>query len=638
MSIAGSVQYLSQDVAIQLRAVAEQLERGQAETPLADQANALIEPPDSSISIVLLGLHPEARTAALTWLVGPQHHSISIKLSEPLDILDVCLQERGYSLETDSEGRLDFETPESFASALSATENQSTDLAEPIRMALAAPLPLRNLQIVVVRDSATVLRTPDLLGRLVSRAPVLMIAAAGDYDPTPNDIESIRMLSELIAGVWPVFLGTMPERPPSWLPVVAASKVSIFPPNELSEGGSFMPDFIIRGPSHPIRMGLSTIASAERASRLLDMIQERFETDLRQLQSRQKREARLERSADAASTEQDLKLLFDRCKLQLTDDFNKLMQSLREGNRRSLLKSGELAQNLDRLLSSLQPTDLEHETSSKSIHLTLKQEVLLDFRRRLAKVLRQQVDEDCVVIRDCLEETRRAAEVVLADTGSVNKSLALTPPDNRSLWEPLAEMLDLDIKYRGEIPRRGFMQRLGEGRRVVFVALMALSLVGSFVGFNIRQAAWAGIVFLILFVGVVAYTFKSWQREEDETLNKEIERVRESVAAEFNRVLNEVLREKQSRLQQTLDEIKREALTKLDSALREAQLSKAQATESERRDARSKLKLIDQRLKELNGLNQQITKLRQMISDWAVRAKEDLSKLLTRPSSKEVGA
>ena len=166
----------------------------------------------------------------------------------------------------------------------------------------------------------------------------------------------------------------------------------------------------------------------------------------------------------------------------------------------------------------------------------------------------------------------------------------------------------------------------------------ALSLVGSFVGFNIRQAAWAGIVFLILFVGVVAYTFKSWQREEDETLNKEIERVRESVAAEFNRVLNEILREKQSRLQQTLDEIKREALTKLDSALREAQLSKAQATESERRDARSKLKLIDQRLKELNGLNQQITKLRQMISDWAVRAKEDLSKLLTRPSSKEVGA
>ena len=240
MSIAGSVQYLSQDVAIQLRAVAEQLERGQAETPLADQANALVEPPDSSISIVLLGLHPEARTAALTWLVGPQHHSISIKLSEPLDIFDVCLQERGYSLETDSEGRLDFETPESFASALSAAENQSTDLAEPIRMALAAPLPLRNLQIIVVRDSATVLRTPDLLGRLVSRAPVLMIAAASDYDATPNDIEGIRMLSGLIAGIWPVFLGKMPERPPSWLPVVAA-EITIFPPNELFEGGSFMP-------------------------------------------------------------------------------------------------------------------------------------------------------------------------------------------------------------------------------------------------------------------------------------------------------------------------------------------------------------------------------------------------------------
>ncbi|WP_300335503.1 hypothetical protein [Accumulibacter sp.] len=104
--------YTPREGAQQLRAIAEQLERGQAETPLVDQADALLGPPDSSVSVVLLGLDPAARATALTWLVGPQHHSVTIKLSEPLEMLEVHLQERGYSLETESQGRSDFESAE----------------------------------------------------------------------------------------------------------------------------------------------------------------------------------------------------------------------------------------------------------------------------------------------------------------------------------------------------------------------------------------------------------------------------------------------------------------------------------------------------------------------------------------------
>jgi len=178
------------EVAQQLRAIAEQLERGQAETPLVDQADALLGPPDSallgppdsSVSVVLLGLDPAARATALTWLVGPQHHSVTIKLSEPLEMLEVHLQERGYSLETESQGRSDFESAERLAAAFADLGSASPDLAEPIRLALAAPPPLRNLHLIVTRDSATVLRYPAILGTLVNRAPVLMVAAAGDYD------------------------------------------------------------------------------------------------------------------------------------------------------------------------------------------------------------------------------------------------------------------------------------------------------------------------------------------------------------------------------------------------------------------------------------------------------------------------
>lgn len=627
-------------VAQQLRAIAEQLERGQAETPLVDQADALLAPPDSSLAVVLLGLQPAARATALTWLVGPQHHSVTISLSEPLDLLEVRLQERGYSLETASRGKSDFDSAERLASAFADLGSASPDLAEPIRLALAAPPPLRNLQLIVTRDSATVLRYPAILGTLVNRAPVLMVAAAGDYRPTPDDLDAIQMLAGAVAGIWPVVVGAAPAAAPIWLRPLAAAGPTVLPVSVLTEGGSFLPDFIARGPTHPLRQSLSGIALAQRASSLVDMIQERFETDLRQLQSRQKREARLERAADGAAKEQDLKLVFDRYKLRLNDEFNKLLQSLREENRRAVLKSGELAQVLEQLLASLQAADLDRETSSRTIRLSLKTEVLVDFRRRLSKALRYQLDEECVLIRDSLEETRRSAEGLLAETGAVNRSLALTPPDNRALWEPLAEMLELDIKYRGEIPRRGFLQRLGEGRRIVFVAMMALSLVGSFVGFNVRQAAWAGVAFLVLFLGTVAFTYRSWQREEEEGFDKEIERVRESVAAEFNRVLNDILREKQGRLQQVLDDIKRQAVSRLDAALREAQLNLAHGTESERRDARAKLKLIEQRLRELQGFGQQVGKLRQIVSDWFEQASDTLRKSATpsSSSSSEAGA
>lgn len=631
-----ALSYAPREVAQQLRGMAEQLERGQAETPLVDQAESLLGLPDSAVSVVLLGLEPAARAAALAWLVGPQHHSVTIRLSEPLDTLEVRLQERGYSLETDSQGRSEFDSAARLAAALEALGSASPDLAAPIRLALAAPPALRNLHLVVMRDAATVRRSPAILGSLVNRAPILLVAATGEYRPTPDDLEAIPMLAGCVAGIWPLIVGPAPAAAPIWLRPLAATGLTLLPVHVLGEGGSFLPDFIARGPNHPIRQALSGMALAQRGSSLIDMIQERFETDLRQLQSRQKREARLERAADGAAREQDVKLLFDRYKLQLNDEFNKLMQSLREGNRRALLKSGEIAQVLEQLLASLQATDLDRETSSKTIRLSLKTEVLADFRRRLSKALRYQLDEECVLIRDSLEETRRGAEALLAESGAVNRSLALTPPDNRALWEPLAEMLDLDIKYRGEIPRRGFMQRLGEGRRIVFVGMMALSLVGSFVGFNVRQAAWAGVAFLMLFLGAVAYTYRTWQHEEEESFGKEIERVRESVAAEFNRVLNDILREKQSRLQQALDEIKRQAVTRLDAALREAQLGKAQATESERRDARAKLKLIEQRLRELQGLGQQVGKLRQQVGEWVEQAREALRR--SAADSREAGA
>lgn len=622
------------EAAHQLRTIAEQLERGQAETPLVDQADSLLSSPDQRLTIVLLGLDPASKAAALSWVIGPQHHTVAVKLTAPLDLLDIRLQERGFTLEADGQGRQEFDAPEAFASAIDALGLKGDELSVPLCVALAAPLPLRNLQILVIREPDTLLRSPGLLEASASRAPVLMVAASGDHQLSANERDQIANLSGMVAALWPVVVQAESTVTGDLQTILAPLGVPLLPTTLLSPEGSFVPDFIIRGSAHPVRAALSTVAQAERCMRLLDMIQERFDSDLRQIQARQKREARLERSLDSSAKEIDSKQSLDRAKQRFSEEIAQLLQSVRESGRRSLMKSGDVGKVLDQLLSSLQSGDLNREASSKVVRLSLKPEVLTEFRKRLAKVLRDQVNEECVLIRDGLDESRRSLETALAEVGSSSRGIAMIPPDSRSVWDPLAEMLELDIAYKGEIPRRGFLQRLGEGRRVVFVLLMALSLVGSFAGFNIRQAAWAGVVFLILFIGVVAYTYKSWEKEDEESLIKEIERVRESVSTEFNRVLNEVLREKQSRLQQALDEIKRETSSKLDFLGKEASSSKASQADAERKESRSKLKVLDQRLKELGGLGQQLNRVRQVVVDAVQKSRSELQRLLS-PSAQQ---
>ena len=62
--------------------------------------------------------------------------------------------------------------------------------------------------------------------------------------------------------------------------------------------------------------------------------------------------------------------------------------------------------------------------------------------------------------------------------------------------------------------------------------------------------------------------------------------------------------------------------------MREAQLNKSQATEAERRDARAKLKLIDQRLRDFQGMDVHISRLRQGVTALGREATAGLGQVI----------
>jgi hypothetical protein len=179
------------------------------------------------------------------------------------------------------------------------------------------------------------------------------------------------------------------------------------------------------------------------------------------------------------------------------------------------------------------------------------------------------------------------------------------------IWGPIDELLHLQTRYAGEIPRRGFLQRLGEGRRVVFTLLMVGSLVGGFMGFNIRRAAGMGPVFLLLFVGVVIYTYFSWRAEDRAVFETELGRLREALSMDFSRLLSEVLRERQNRLQAAIEDVRRDVGVSIDAAQREAAAGAAAAGEQERRASRTRLRVVEQRLREVQAMGHALARTRQ---------------------------
>ena len=79
--------------------VCEVLERGQADRPLAEHFNNILQSKNNPLSIVVLALNQTARSAVLSWLYGKEFSSLSVKVIEQLGLVELSLSEKGYHLQ-----------------------------------------------------------------------------------------------------------------------------------------------------------------------------------------------------------------------------------------------------------------------------------------------------------------------------------------------------------------------------------------------------------------------------------------------------------------------------------------------------------------------------------------------------------
>ncbi len=625
------------EVARSATAVAAQLEHSQAEQPMVDLARGLQTSQAPTLCFTVLAASQVARDALLRWLVGPHHALVQVEGAAALGVVEIQLQQQGFAIGAGTQKRQQFSSADEFGLALShalPAFTQANAGSEPLVLALACAPAASDLRLAVLPAPGQVPSLTSLPARLAARPSVLLVVAEAAHRFGPEEQAALAALSPLCFAAWPVVVGETEEPEPAartaraWglggLPLLPAQALAL-------DASTPLPDFLKRQLATPMAAALQQITQARAASALVDMLAERHESEQAQVRSRLKREQRLEKSNEGTAVDASTRSALDQARAKAAEEFTMLAQSLRETQRRSVTRSGPLGEVMSEVSRSVQERDLLREEAGKLVRLSLDPAFSDQARSRLAKAARRQLDEHCIVIRDSFELIRGRAETALAAGGARTLSVPLEMPDATALWEALRDSVQVSLRYRGEIPRRGFMQRLGAGRQMVFGVLMVLSLVGSFAGFNVRRMAFAGVFMLLLFIAAVVWTFHSWKAEDAAALTREMEKVREGVLADLERLGADVSRDMQARLLEFIEVAKREFGARLDAASKEWQSSAAAQLDGERKETRQRIKLIEQRDRELQTLAQQLGKARLQAMQVNSEALGALRDALLRP-------
>ena len=564
--------------------IATDLERGQAESPLAEHFSAISrEWGETPFTLMIFGADAAAREHfVLDWL-GDNFRAV-VAVPAPLHgMIELNFGHGGFRAQSADGAWQVFDRFESLLAAINSEAAPAISMPKPAGSTRFALLIPQHCTSDIFESQA------NLFGRVD-----LVVYLRGD-EPS-----QLSLLSAFPA-VQPVSVEA------------AAGGFSLHGhcvqlPNRADTGAGFLQEFLAER-SVPARELLFAWARLPRIRQAVLALQLRVEQTGKQIALKRQREEQGSKGDGVQVIDPGFRRPFDQLKGQIQEDVQALMRGAVESSRRGLLPAGPLTQALAEHLQQLRADDLRQEAGNQSVRLSVDPEFLQHFQRSLRRSLREELRKDLQQITDGLALLRQGAETQLQQLTQKPISLAAAAPSETDVWQRMNELLAVDIRYRGEMPKRGFLQRLGEGRKIVFAVMMILSLVGSMVGLNWRGMAVFGIGFLLLFFGAVFYTFRSWRREDAERLETEVVRVREQLEQEARRLIGEVQKEKQAKLAEALEQNKRTLLARIDDALREATEQEQSNQVASRDKARARLKRLDQQLRELQQIQPRMIRL-----------------------------
>lgn len=626
-------------VSNQGQAVCEQLERGQAETPLAEHFKSIENDINASpFSIILLGLTTTARTAALAWLYGKDFSVLSVNVVKQLGLVEISLRERGYTLEKSDGQRQEFDRLDPFMEALQASDilspHDGEQWLDPVRLGINSSTGLQGLKVYMPESPEMVLKNPGLLNRVITQANLLVVAAPLHHQLNDSDQQAIMEMSQNMQGFWPLLVvdeleGDTSEPTNKWWERHDSPTIQIKPQLLTTHIDASIPN-MLQDIDNNVRQTLFLHLQAQRVVHASEAVAERSQQELRQLQGRKNREQRKSQTSESdlksTSTERHQ---WDDIRNNLSDGLSQLNKFVQQQGKKNLLPEGDLLNQLNHYVGKLQISDLDQEPGHKNIKLTIKDRFLDDLKHHLKGLLKKQLKADLAHVEQGLNNQQKQMETDTASLTGHPQIFAITLPDEKVLWANLKEQLSVSIRYRGEMPKRGFTARLSDGRK----AIMGISMMAMVIG-GIFKAVWGvdfrAMIMLIaplIFIGAIVYSYVVWPKEDAERFAKELDRIHDGLTNEIKRLLSELEREKQTRIAEHLDSEKKSLWRKLDEIIRNNQSEQEQSLTQQRQQAKKRLSQIEQQIKDMQIVEREIAALQRQCDVLTREGQQQLNKV-----------
>lgn len=599
--------------------LAGQMERGNANAPLGKHFQLLSS--DMSDTALAMGCMPftaGARAALLNWIVEDEVFSAD---TLPNETPPLSIATHAGSWDIGDANPVEYGDAVQFSAAIAQVLTQNKAIAASVIAHVPERGELRGVRFVVAPPVGGSIGLHNCYARV---ADMLLVVAPVDFELTQEHKELLREAADTIAGIWPIVTPAESESAQStrtcgWWDDAAFMRAAVkLPPLLLNEPTRPMMPAFLHDANNPTRRVLRAARVSKRCQMASEALADVHMREMAKLRALRGREDRITRMIEGAGAGDDAREEVEAIKLGITEDFAQLGKVLQEQNRKSILHSSQMNQSLAQLLLTLHTGDLEEEPMHDTIRLTLERSFIERIIEMLKRELREQYREDILLIKTALERCRDKTRVQVEALTGNRAALGVHTFDENGAWEAIRDALVLEINYRGEMPKRGFLQRLGEGRQAMFLAMMVISLGGTVAGGNLRQYEWYKWLMWtlpVVFVVGVVLSFKSWREADESRMHRELDRVRDQLNSELKRLIGDLQREKLTRIQDVIEASRREIARRVDVAVREYSTAKQERVNRLRQEGREKLRNLDQRSRDVQGLSSGVSRLRQMSSD-----------------------
>lgn len=595
--------------ALDLLAHAQMVESGLGETPLQNHIQTLAQPPmpgmgAEGLSVVLTGLSANAVAKTLSLWLGGDYFSCRALIPSRASCFELSAETGSSWQFTAGSTTSTFESLPALAAAIESHENSTAGPArsplERCLIRLPGPEGCDGLRVFVPANLEALRSHAALTSWLGDQARLVVLTGHADDNLDSAGVEALQPLVAAVGALRCLVLSGAESRAglPAWVRMLNAS-LQLAP--QLLQDPT--PQALTGGAAETgMLREFARLRQLEGAGLLL---QDSLNTDSTSTQNRRRR-VDPSRTAISPSTmgENSPRGKLERVLRPFQRDLEELRKNRDEQAARAIGPEGPLYQAVQRIVDGTTFDDMRQEMLNHTIRLTLGAGTLDRVRSMVRQELNQNLREDIQLLSEAVETGVESLREALKDHTGFTHGLRAPAADSERMCDSLGALIQLNIRYKGEIPRATWKTRFQGARNWMMGISMFLMLTTGLGYMTTKEfgqevrAVLAVCMFFAFLGGLVSAVF-GYKKLRAEAIEREMDKLHDAVMQELSRLFQSLMGEKRRIIADHLQGVAREIESEVNQIFQQQNEGNRQELERNRAADAEKGRILDNRLRTL---------------------------------------